>query len=106
MSCERCQEKQREINALRDEIKTLNARVAVLQLACDALRGPAEEKMLTTEDVAKALQLSPAHVVRIIKKGKPRAARFGENSPYRIRYADLTAFIGRSLEENLEIMEV
>ena len=52
-----------------------------------------DERLLTPADVAERCQISTKTVLRAIRSGRLRASRLGERGAYRIRVADLDAWL-------------
>ena len=55
------------------------------------------ERLLTPADVAERCQISAKTVLRAIHRGRLRASRLGEQGAYRMREADVDAWIAESL---------
>jgi excisionase family DNA binding protein len=57
------------------------------------------ERLLTPSDVADRCQVSTKTVLRAIHRGRLRASRLGEQGAYRMRAADVDAWIESSVVE-------
>jgi excisionase family DNA binding protein len=55
------------------------------------------EQLLTPSDVAERCQISTKTVLRAIHHGRLRASRLGEHGAYRMREADVEAWIEASV---------
>ena len=55
------------------------------------------ERLLTPADVAERCQISAKTVLRAIHRGRLRASRLGEQGAYRMREADVEAWIEASV---------
>jgi excisionase family DNA binding protein len=55
------------------------------------------ERLLTPADVADHCQISSKTVLRAIHRGRLRASRLGEHGAYRMREADVEAWIAERL---------
>lgn len=55
------------------------------------------EHLLTPADVAERCQVSAKTVLRAIHRGHLRASRLGESGAYRVRSADVEAWIEKSI---------
>jgi excisionase family DNA binding protein len=54
------------------------------------------EPLLTPADVAERCQVSPKTVIRAIRAGRLRAYRLGTRGAYRLRAADVQAWLAES----------
>jgi excisionase family DNA binding protein len=57
------------------------------------------EALLTPADVAERCQVSPKTVIRAIRAGRLRAYRLGARGAYRVRAADVEAWLAASQVE-------
>jgi excisionase family DNA binding protein len=57
------------------------------------------ERLLTPSDVADRCQVSTKTVLRAIHRGRLRASRLGQQGAYRMRAADVDAWIESSVVE-------
>ena len=56
-----------------------------------------DERLLTPADVAERCQISAKSVLRAIHRGQLRAYRLGERGAFRLREADVDAWLERSV---------
>ncbi len=58
-----------------------------------------QERWLTVNQIAERLQVHPETVRRWLRDGRLRGRNFGGKSGYRVREADLEAFLVREPED-------
>lgn len=51
------------------------------------------EELLTVEEVAKLLKLSPYHVRRLLKKGEIHGVKLGGIGQWRVKRSDVNAYL-------------